>query len=82
MPVLGFGTMPSQWGLKADEQFIKTVDAPSESAIAILTRLSSISMRPKSVKRYDAAFMKESSSVKNFSSVPSYGIRTEVMTGH
>lgn len=26
MPVLGFGTMPSQWGLKADEQFIKTVE--------------------------------------------------------
>ena len=26
MPVLGFGTMPSQWGMKADEQFIKTVE--------------------------------------------------------
>ena len=26
MPVLRFGTMPSQWGLKADEQFIKTVE--------------------------------------------------------
>lgn len=26
MPVLGFGTMPSQCGLKADEQFIKTVE--------------------------------------------------------
>ena len=27
MPVLGFGTMPSQWGMKADEQFIKTVES-------------------------------------------------------
>lgn len=26
MPVLGFGTMPSQWGIKANEQFIKTVE--------------------------------------------------------
>lgn len=26
MPVLGFGTMPSQWGMKADEQFIRTVE--------------------------------------------------------
>ena len=26
IPVLGFGTMPAQWGKKADEQFIKTVE--------------------------------------------------------
>ena len=26
MPILGFGTMPSQWGVKADEQFIRTVE--------------------------------------------------------
>lgn len=26
MPILGFGTMPSQWGMKAGEQFIKTVE--------------------------------------------------------
>ena len=80
MPVLGFGTMPSQWGMKADEKFIRTVETAIkvgyrnvDTAVVYFNEAEVGEAIRRSI--YNGIIKRE-----DISAVPSYGIQTEDMT--